>query len=35
LGVLEAAKHDSETGIAKNKMTDPINVKVCMFVQKS
>jgi hypothetical protein len=35
LGVYEGAKHDSEARIAKNKMADPINVKVCMFVQNS
>jgi hypothetical protein len=27
--------HDSEARIARNKMVDPINVKVCMFPQKS
>jgi hypothetical protein len=29
------AKHDSEARIACSKMVDPINVKVCMFVQES
>jgi hypothetical protein len=31
LGDFKGAKHDSEARIARNKMVDPINVKVFMF----
>jgi hypothetical protein len=35
LGSFEDAKHDSGTRIAKNRMVDPINVKVCIVFTKA
>jgi hypothetical protein len=34
-GSFEGAEQDSETRIARNKMVDPINVKVCMLSTKA
>jgi hypothetical protein len=31
LGVFEHSKHESETRTAKNKMAEPINVKIYVF----